>query len=140
MNYDWIIILGSVYLSCFLIFNGYWVTVFIGRIQCYRKYKRGAARCMSDEQSSYLNNQICYHYETEIWKCVYLIAILLLENLAGVCFHITNIISHHAIRGHTYKNISLLVDECSPQHGTIEQYHKLIGINYKCLSRYWEIS
>ena len=128
MRYDWIIILSSVFFGCFLIISGYWITAFIIRINRYRKYKRGAARCMSDDESAYLNFQICYHYETEIWKYVYLLAILLLEILAGGCYYITNIISHHGIGGHVFNNSSswlLLLNECNPRNETIEQYQNL---------------
>ena len=70
----------------FLTFSIYWVIVFIRRIINCRKYKRGAARCITDEESGYLNNQFCYHYETEIWKYVYLLVINLLEILSGSLF------------------------------------------------------
>ena len=127
MNYDWIIIINSVFMGWFLIISGYWATVFIKRINCYRKYKRGAARCVSDEESGYLNIQICYHYETEIWKCVYLLEIILCEVLVGGCYYTTNIISHHIIGGHMFNSTShlLLLNECKPRNETIEQYQNL---------------
>ena len=53
----------------------YWVFVFINRINCSIKYKRGAARCITDEEVTYLNTQICYHYQTEIRKYYFLLAI-----------------------------------------------------------------
>ena len=57
-------------------FNTYWDVVFMRRIHCAKK---GAARCITDEESEFVNEQICYHYETEIWKYAYLLMISLFE-------------------------------------------------------------
>ena len=38
-----------------------------------------AARCITDEELLAVNEQICYHYETEIWKYAYLLMISLFE-------------------------------------------------------------
>ena len=82
-------------LSVFLTFSIYWLIVFVRRIISYRKYKRGAARSITDEESGYLNNQFCYHYETEIWKYVYLLVINLLEIMSGVLFVSVNFIPQY---------------------------------------------
>ena len=60
------IIINSCMACVYLIFNAYWVMIFMRRIHCSRKYKKGAARCITDEESEFVNEQICYHYETEI--------------------------------------------------------------------------
>ena len=70
----------------------YWVSVFINRIHCSIKYKRGAARCITDEEASYLNTQICYHYETEIRKYVFLIFICFTEMFALLIYCVTLIL------------------------------------------------
>ena len=82
-------------LFVFLTFSIYWVIVFIRRIISYRKYKRGVARCVTDEESAYLNKQFCYHYDTEIWKYVYLLAIILLEILSGSLFVLVNFLPQY---------------------------------------------
>ena len=89
------VIFNGILLCIYLIFSIYWVMVFIRRIINCRKYKRGAARCITDEESGYLNNQLCYHYETEIWKYVYLLVIILLELLSCILLFVTKIFGHY---------------------------------------------
>ena len=88
-------ILCTTILCVLITISIYWVIVFIRRIINYRKYKRGAARCITDEESAYLNKQFCYHYDTEIWKYVYLLAINILENLTGITMYLNYIIPTH---------------------------------------------
>ena len=59
------------------------------------KYKKGAARCITDEESEFVSEQICYHYETEIWKYVYLLGISIFEILSGLFYMIGHIISSY---------------------------------------------
>ena len=54
------VIINSTFLYIYLILSIYWVIVFINRIISFRKYKKGAARSITDEESGYLNNQFCY--------------------------------------------------------------------------------
>ena len=70
----------------------YWVSVFISRIHCSIKYKRGAARCITDEEAGYLNSQICYYFETEIRKYFFLIIISLTEMIALIIYCVTLIL------------------------------------------------
>ena len=91
------IILNSVLLIIFLSFSAYWAFIFIRRIHCFRKYKRGVARCISGDESGYLNKQVYYHYETEIWKNVLLLLINLSEVLCGIFFFASDIIQHYAV-------------------------------------------
>ena len=73
------IIINSILVCIYLTFSGYWALVFIRIIHCSRKYKKGAARCIIDEELEFVNEQICYHHETEIWKYVYLLGINFFE-------------------------------------------------------------
>ena len=89
------IIINSILVCIHLIFSGYWIVVFIRRIHCSIKYKKGAARCITDEESEFVNEQICYHYETEIWKYVYLLGISFFEILSGLFAMIEHIITSY---------------------------------------------
>ena len=88
------IILNSVVLINFLIFSGYWALIFIRRIYCCKKYKRGLARFLSDD-SGYINEQFYYHYETEIWKNVLLLLITFSEIIATIFFFLAGTIPHY---------------------------------------------
>ena len=89
------IVINSILMCTHLIFSGYWIVVFIRRIHCSMKYKEGAARCITDEESEFVNEQICYHYETEIWKYVYLLGISIFEILSGLFYMIGHIIASY---------------------------------------------
>ena len=89
------IIINSILMCIHLTFSGYWIVVFMRRIHCSRKYKKGAARCMIDEESEFVNQQVCYHYETEIWKYVYLLGISFLEILSGLFYMVAHIIASY---------------------------------------------
>ena len=90
------IILNSVFLIIFLLFSAYWAFIFIRRIHCFRKYKRGVARCISEDESGYLNKQFYYHYETEIWKSILLLLINLSEVLCGTFYFASDTLQHYA--------------------------------------------
>ena len=92
-----IIVINSVFLIIFLLFSAYWALTFIKRIHCFRKYKRGVARCISGDESGYLNKQFYYHYETEIWKSILLLLINLSEVLCGIIFFASDTIQHFAV-------------------------------------------
>ena len=102
------IIINSCMACVYLIFNAYWVMIFMRRIHCSRKYKKGAARCITDEESEFVNEQICYHYETEIWKYVYLLMIILSELSAGLFYMIAHLTENYVedIRKHLRMNLS----------------------------------
>ena len=87
-------------LSIFWLFSIYWAVVLFRRIVCIRKYKRGAARCISDGESGYINIQFCYHYQTDIWKYIYLIIITSLEMSCSSIFYFAYLIPYY-IAGHT---------------------------------------
>ena len=91
-----IIVISSVFFITFLLFSAYWALTFIRRIHCFRKYKRGVARCISGDESGYLNKQFYYHYETEIWKNILLLLINLSEVLSGSFFFATHTLQHYA--------------------------------------------
>ena len=78
------IIIYSVFLIVFITFSVSWALVFLRRIYCCRKYRRGAARCLSDNESGYVNKELCYHFETESWKYTLLLVINLCECLSSI--------------------------------------------------------
>ena len=92
-----VIAMNSVFLITFLLFSAYWAFIFIRRIHCSRKYKRGLARCISEDESGYLNKQFYYHYETEIWKNILLLLINLSEVLCCIFFFASYIIQQYAV-------------------------------------------
>ena len=109
------IILSSILMCTHLIFSGYWIVVFIRRIHCSIKYKKGAARCITDEESEFVSEQICYHYETEIWKYVYLLGISFSEILPCLFYTIGHIISSYSNEIKEYNTTLLLFEfgECN---------------------------
>ena len=111
-------ILCSTTLCTLIIISIYWAIVFIRRIINCRKYKRGAARCITDEESGYLNNQFCYHYETEIWKYVYLLVITILENLIGITMYLSYIFPSH-LASIIIRNGTFFVGDCFSINGTV---------------------
>ena len=105
----------------------YWLIVFVRRIISFRKYKRGAARSITDEESGYLNNQFCYHYETEIWKYVYLLAINILENLTGFTMYFAYIIPTH-LASTLITNGTFSVGDCFNINGTVGNNHNIVNM------------
>ena len=97
-----------IYLSAFLVLlivlNLYWTFVIISRIHCSIKYKRGAARCIVDEESAYINSQICYHYETEIWKYLYLLLINFAEVFTATAYYISGMNRDYGFDVHQYNS------------------------------------
>ena len=91
------VIMNAVLLCIFILFSVYWFIVFVKRIINYRIYKRGAARCITDEESGYLNEQFCYHYDTEIWKHVSLLVIILLETSGSSLLVVMKIFEHYGV-------------------------------------------
>ena len=111
-----VIILNSVFLLIFLIFSGYWVSIFARRINCYIKYKRGVGRCLSGD-SGYLNKQYYYHYETEIWKNTLLLLITFSENIATIFFFTSDTIQHYLTNHRVSNNtLELPFTECISYH------------------------
>ena len=88
------IILNSLFLLILLIFSGYWAFVFTRRINCFKKYQRGVARCLSDD-SGLINKQFYYHYETEIKKYILLLLVTSSEIIAGIFFFASDTIQHY---------------------------------------------
>ncbi len=72
-----------------------WGVVFMRRIHCPRKYKKWAARCITDEESEFVNLQICYHYESEIWKYIYLVIISFFELSVGLFSMVEHLIESY---------------------------------------------
>ena len=108
MRIDYQIILNFIITCIHLPLSAYWAVVFMKRIHCSSKYKKGATRCITDEESLFVNEQICVHYETEIWKYVYLLGISLFEILTGLLYFITNVISRYIINSREFNGSSLL--------------------------------
>ena len=65
-----VISISSVFITIFLICSLYWAIVFVRRIRVYKVYQKSAFRNISDYKFGYINEQWCYHYETEIWKYI----------------------------------------------------------------------
>ena len=78
---------NSIFIIIFLTLSVYWAVMFLRKIFCCRKYKRAVARCISDDESRYLNEQFKYHYETEIRKYALLVMINLSENISCIFFY-----------------------------------------------------
>ena len=82
-------IINSVLLLILLIISGYWSCYFIKRIYSCIKYKRRAVRFIS----GYVNEQIHYNYETEIWKYTLLLLIIACEIIICLLFIASDIYS-----------------------------------------------
>ena len=62
----------------------HYIFFFLRRIYCCRKYRGGAARYLSDNESGYVNKELCYHFETESCKYTLLLVINLCECLSSI--------------------------------------------------------
>ena len=111
------VIINSTLLYIYLILSIYWVIVFINRIISSKKYKKGAARSITDEESGYLNNQFCYHYETEIWKYVYLLVIIILELLSSILLFVAKVIVHYGATDQM-NTLPFTLGECNSVNAT----------------------
>ena len=98
-----VVIVDIVCIMCMIVFftfSTYWALTFIRRIHCCRKYKRGVARCISEDESGYLNKQFYYHYETEIWKNILLLIINFSEALSGTLYFASNSFQYNIFSYH----------------------------------------
>ena len=83
-----LVILTSILFVVSLPIFVYWGIIFLLRMYNSRKYMRGAARHLTDEESAYLCKQIHYHYQTEIIKYLFLLAITVVEITGGVSYYL----------------------------------------------------
>ena len=90
-----VISISSVFITIFLICSLYWAIVFVRRIRVYKVYQKSAFRNILDYKFGYINEQWCYHYETEIWKYIYLLAINSAEALASIVYYFRQIFSSY---------------------------------------------
>ena len=86
-----VISISSVFIAIFLICSLYWAIVFARRIRVYKVYQKSAYRNILDFKFGYINEQWCYHYETEIWKYIYLLAINSTEALGSIFYYFRRI-------------------------------------------------
>ena len=84
--------ISSIFMLIFLTFSLYWAIVFIRRIRLYKVYQKSACRNILDFNFGYINEQYCYHYDTEIRKYVYLLAINSAEALGSILYYIEHIL------------------------------------------------
>ena len=89
-----VISISSVFITIFLICSLYWAIVFVRRIRVYKVYQKSAFRNILDYKFGYINEQWCYHYETEILKYIYLLAINSAEALASISYYFRQISLH----------------------------------------------
>ena len=106
-----LIVLCSIFTVISLPIIIYWAIVFLRRIYSSRKYARGAARHLTNDESSYLCQQICYHYRTEIGKYSFMFAITIIELIGGVSYYIKLLLEEY--NPIIYKNQMLQLDECA---------------------------
>ena len=84
------VILASISLIIYLPMSLYWTLAFLRRIYLIRIYTRGAVRNTAEScNAGYINEQYCYHFQTEIWKYVFLFSINLAEAIRAIFFLIT---------------------------------------------------
>ena len=81
----------STVIGIYLIFSLYWVIIFIRRIHSYKIFQKSAYRNILDFNSGYINEQWYYHYETEIWKYIYLLTTNFTEVLGTIFYFIERI-------------------------------------------------
>ena len=73
----------------------YWEIVLLKRIStCIKKNKVAVTEILEDIRV-HVNKHFCYHYETEIWKYVFLIFITLLEVSTALLYYTKFLIGHY---------------------------------------------
>ena len=100
-----LVVLTSIFIVVSLPIFVYWAIIFFIRIKDSRKYMRGAAKHLTDEASIYLCKQICYHYQTEIRKYLFLFAITIVEITGGVSSYIEFLLKNYVHAPITHGNI-----------------------------------
>ena len=138
-----ILILASISLFIFLTMSSYWGFVFIREIHLNMLYRRGAARNVSDNDDGYLTDQYCYHFQTEIWKYVFLLSINSAEVLGAIfiviqlsiqTYYTTNIdlidysIGDYGNVNNTYLNYLQFIQSSSLAVNTIEAFVNIAEI------------
>ena len=110
-----IISIASILLSLFLATSSYWIIISVSRIYRFRKYRRVAVRHLStQEESGYIFEQWCYHYETEILKYVYFLLINLTEIFGAVMALIATLASEDYMKFSKMENLEkLMFSNCS---------------------------
>ena len=110
-----IISIASILLSLFLATSSYWIIISVSRIYRFKKYRRVAVRHLStQEESGYIFEQWCYHYETEILKYVYFLLINLTEIFGAVMALIAVLASEDYMKFSKMENIQKsMLSNCS---------------------------
>ena len=96
----------------------YWTVVFLIRVHNSRKYLRSAARHLTDEESAYLCQQICYHYRTEIGKYLFLFAINIVELTGALSYYIKFVLENSTLTTHWHIS-SLVPEECTDWNNSL---------------------
>ena len=101
-------------LTIFLIANLYWALVFIGRIRSYRKYRKRVVKNVTVEESGELNQNIIYHYQTEIRKNVLLFLINFTEMFGCITNYLMGMTQSYIADNNLYNvTIQPYINECS---------------------------
>ena len=67
----------------------YWTLAFLRQIYLIKNYKKGAVRnTFGSCNSCYINEQYCYHFQTEIWKYAFVFSINWAEAIRSIFFFI----------------------------------------------------
>ena len=113
------VILTSIFFFvCVLIFV-YWAIIFLIRIYYSRKYMRGAARHLTDKESVYLCTQICYHYQTEIGKYLFLLVINVVEVVGGFSYYITYLLKTYNPINYINPCYQMVLEEFAKRNNSI---------------------
>ena len=83
-----LVIFSSIIFAICAIISVYWTGICFTSIYKSKKYIKGAARLMTDEDSGYLCRQLYYHYKTEIRKYGLLCMINLVELFTALFYYI----------------------------------------------------
>ena len=116
----YLILFFSIIVTIFITMSTYWTCICFINIYKSKKYMKGAARHMTDEDSGYVCRQFYYHYQTEIRKYEFFCMINLVESLAALSYYIQLILeTYHydsaSLRNELEncacnRNISVLID------------------------------
>ena len=105
----WTIFFYSLLIAMYSIISIFWLVFNTKDIFNCKKYQKGLIRSITDEESSYINKQYYYHYQTTIRKNIFLILINLCEVMGVYAMYIKTTLLYYYLPNHA--NYSLVESE-----------------------------
>ena len=109
------IVLTTTLIILFFIVSIYWIIVFTRKIHLTKKYMKGVARNMSNEESKYICEQYYYHYQTEIRKYILLQMINFVELFGAASYYLQQVLKDYKYDPESVANssVKIYIESCA---------------------------